>query len=59
MYNNKQYTLREENFHWNLKLVISLIASWLNFNSANCKIFKNLSMMAYVTKVQKPKFANI
>ena len=35
------------------------IGYWLNFNSANKKIFKNLSMMAYVTKIQKSRFADI
>ena len=35
------------------------MANSLNFYSANHKIFKNLSMMAYITKFQKSKFPNI
>ena len=35
------------------------MANWLNFNFANYKIFKNISMMAYVTKIQKSIFAII
>ena len=31
----------------------------LNFNSANFKIVRSLSMMAYITKIQKSKFAHI
>ena len=51
-------TLLEENFHSNLNLAISLMANSLNFDSANYKIFKNLSMMAYITIIQKSKYAN-
>ena len=47
-----EYTLQEKKFHWNLNFVISLMANWLNFNSPNYKIFKNLLMMAYTTKPQ-------
>ena len=46
------FTLQEENFHLKLNVAISLMADWLNFNSTNYKIFKNLSMMAYITKIQ-------
>ena len=52
-------TLLEKKFHSNLNLAISLTANSLSFNSANYKIIKNLSMMAYITKIQKSKFANI
>ena len=35
------------------------MANSLNFNSAHFRFFGNLSMMAYVIEIQKPKFANI
>ena len=35
------------------------MANSLSFYAANYKIFKNLSMMAYITNTQKSKFANI
>ena len=50
---------REENFHWNSNIVISLMANSLNLNSAYLKIFTNLSMIAYIIEFQKSKFANI
>ena len=46
-------TPREENLHWNLYLAISLMANSLYFKAANQNIFHNLSMMAYITKIQK------
>ena len=52
-------TIQEKNFHWNLKSAFSLMANSLNFDSTHNKITKNLSMMAYVTKIQISKFANI
>ena len=39
--------------------VVSLMANMVNFKSANYKIFKNVSMTAYITNIQKSKFANI
>ena len=39
--------------------VISLMANIVNFNSTNNKIFKDLSMTAYITNIEKSKFANI
>ena len=63
------YTLQEENFHWNLNFGFSLMANslmsisltltLLNFNSANYKIFKYLSIVTYITIIQKSEFANI
>ena len=35
------------------------MANSLNFNYTSFKILKNLSMMAYITKIQKSKFTNI
>ena len=52
-------TLQEESFHWNLNFAISPMADSLNFSSATWKIFKNPSMLAYITKIQKSKLANI
>mgnify|MGYP001791819188 CR=1 FL=1 len=37
----------------------SLIANPLNFYSANLRILKIISMMAYIIKYQKSKFPNI
>ena len=42
-----------------LNFTISLMANSLSIYAANYKIFKNLSMMAYITNTQKSKFANI
>ena len=61
-YHNHHYhhnTLQEENFHWNLNFAISHMANSLNINSAKDQIFKNISIMAYMKKTQKSKFANI
>ena len=52
-------TLHEENFHWILIFAYSLMANLLNFNSAHYRFLGNLSMMAYVIEIQKPKFSNI
>ena len=52
-------TLQEENFYWNLNFALSLMANSLKFNSTHNKIFKNLSMKAYTSKIQKAKYANI
>ena len=52
-------TLQEANFHWNLNFSSSLMANPLNFISANYKILKNLSMMAYIIVIQKSIFAYI
>ena len=46
-------------FSLDLNFAISLMVKPLNFNSANFKIVRSLSMMAYITKIQKSKFANI
>ena len=35
------------------------MANMLNFNSANYKTIKNLSIMTYITKIPKFRFANI
>ena len=35
------------------------MAKPLNLNSANFMIVRTLSMMAYITKIQKSKFAHI
>ena len=43
----------------NFNFAISLMANLLNFNSVYYHIFENLSMIAYITKIQKLKFANI
>ena len=53
------YTLQGEYLHWNLNFAILLMTNLLNFNSAKSYIFKNLSMMAYITKIHKSKFATI
>ena len=52
-------TMQEENFHWNLNFANSLMANSPNWNSANYYIFRNLSMIAYIIKIQKSKFADI
>ena len=52
------HTLQRETFHWNLNIAISLMANLLNLNSAYY-IFRNLSMIAYMTEIQKSKFAII
>ena len=46
-------TLQEESFHWNLNFAISLTANLLNLNSSYYFIFLNLSMIAYITEIQK------
>ena len=56
---NLAVNLREENFHWNLNFAISLMANSRNLNSAHDKTLRNLSMIAYMIKIQKSKFANI
>ena len=53
------YTLQEEYFHWNSNFAILRMTNLLNFNSAKSYIFKNLSMMAYITKIHKSKFSTI
>ena len=53
------YTLQEEYFRWNLNFAILLMTNLLNFNSAKSYIFKNLSIMAYITKIHKSKFADV
>ena len=45
--------------NWNSNFVILLTGNLLNFNSAIYKIFKNLAMMAHITKIQKSNIANI
>ena len=52
------HTLQRETFHWNLNIAISLMANLLNLNSVYY-IFRNLSMIAYMTEIQKSKFAII
>ena len=52
-------TLQEANFHWNLNFSSGKMANSLNFVSANYKILKNLSMMAYIIVIQKSIFAYI
>ena len=54
-----QNTLQEENVHRNLNFAISPIANSLNFNSACYQILRNLSMIAYINKIQKSTFPNI
>ena len=53
------HTLQEENFHWNLNFAISLMANSRNLNSAHDNTLRNLSMIAYIIKIQISKFANI
>ena len=48
----------EENFHWNLNFAISLMANWLNPDSAYYDIFRNLSTLAYMIEIHKSKFPN-
>ena len=50
-------TLQEENFHWNLNFAIEKFNS-LNLNSIYYYIFRNLSMIAYMIKIQNSKFSN-
>ena len=38
---------------------ISQMENWRNFNSTSYKIFKYLSMMAFIAEIQNSKFANI
>mgnify|MGYP001795648767 CR=1 FL=1 len=48
-------TQREENFYWVLIFAILLMANSLNLNSAHYAhyyIFRNLSMVAYMIKIQ-------
>ena len=52
-------TQQEENFHWNSNFAKSLMSNLLNFDSAKFQIMKNLLMLAYITKIQKAKFADI
>ena len=52
----RRITLQEENFHWNLN--VAILPNLLNLNSAYYKIFTKLSMIAYINKFQKSKFAN-
>ena len=51
-------TLQEENCHWNLNFAILSTANSLAFNSADFRIFKNLSTMAYITKNQNSLIIN-
>ena len=48
---------QEENFHWNSKTL--LMANSLNLNSGHHKIFQNISMIAYITGIQKSNFTYI
>ena len=52
-------TLHKENFLWNLNIAFSLVENLLNLNSVYLKIFINLSMIAYIIRIQKSNFANI
>ena len=45
-------TLQEEILHWNLNLVISLMANSLYFNSAYYFILGNFSMIACIIEIQ-------
>ena len=48
---------RGENFHWSLNFTISLMA--INLKADNYFIFRKLSMITYITEIQKTKFADI
>ena len=52
-------TLLEKNFHWNVNFAISLMANCQNLNSGYFYIFRNLSMTAYITEIQKSNLADI
>ena len=45
----RECNLQDENFHLNLNFAISLMANLLKFTFADYEIFKNFSMMGYIT----------
>ena len=44
---------------FNVNFAISLLANWLNLNSAYYEIFSNLSMIAYIFEIQKQNSTNL
>ena len=51
--------LQEVNFLCNQNFAISLKANSLNLNSAYYFVLGNLSMTAYIIKIEKSEFANM
>ena len=49
-------TTQEQNFQWNFNSAIMHMANSLNFWSTYYKVLTNLTMIAYMTLIQKSKF---
>ena len=57
LYQYHDGTLQGESFHWNLNFAILLTA--INLMADNYIIFRKLSMITYITEIQKTKLADI